>query len=157
MFYQLEIIQTVAVWGLIPGNCVSVIFNYISSTLKMEIARLSETSVPKCQNPKSYDMKNYHLENVYSCENPGLLKITFKNKLCMEYETGSGRKRTDIRQGIERNSGFFEEYFDNRDALWAISQRRFDDGFVRWRAKCKFACATWQFGKMRLLIRSDMI
>jgi len=131
MLYQLEIFQTGAVWILIPGNYVSVIFSYISSTLKMETACLSETSVPKCQNPKSYNLKNYYRENLYSSEDHGLLKIKLKNKLCTEYERGSGKERTDIRQGIDRNSGFFEENFDKRDALWAMSQTRFDDGFVR--------------------------
>jgi hypothetical protein len=147
MLYQLEILQTVAVWVLTPGNYFSVIFSYISSTLKMETACLYETSVPKCQNSKCYNLKNYHRENVYSSKDPGLLKTEVKSKLCMECERGSGRKRTDIRQGIDRISGFFEDNFDKRDALWAMPQTRFDDGLVRWRTKCKFTCAIWQFGK----------
>lgn len=157
MLYELEIFQTVTVWILIPGNYVSVIFSYISSTLKMETAYLSETSVPKCQNPKSYNLKNHYRENVYISEDPRLLKIKLMNKLCMEYERGSGRKRTDTPQVIDRNSGFFVENFDRRDALWAMHQTRFDDGFVRWRAKCKFTRAIWQFGKVRLLKHSGMI
>jgi hypothetical protein len=72
--------------------------------------------------PENYNLKNYHRENVYSCEDPGLLKTKGKSKLCMEYERGSGSKRTDIRQGIDRNSGFFEDNFDKRDALWAMPQ-----------------------------------
>jgi len=73
MLYQLEIL----VWVLTPGNYFSVIFSYISSTLKMKTACFYETSVPKCQNPKSYNLKNYHRENVYSSEDPGLLKTKF--------------------------------------------------------------------------------
>ena len=111
----------------------------------METACLSETSVPKCQNPKSYNLQNYRREHVHSSEDPGLLNIRLKNVLCMEYERGSGRTRTDIRQGIDRNSGFFEANFDKHDALWAMSQTRFNDGFVRWRAGASLHV---QYGKL---------
>jgi hypothetical protein len=86
MLYQLEILQIVAFWVLTPRNYFSIIFSYISSTLQMERACLSETSVPKCQNPKSYNLKHYHVNMYTALKIPECWKLILKNELCVEAE-----------------------------------------------------------------------